>query len=183
MRASTGQMTGSALRALLRDGTLAGEWTLDPSRSGVRVKTKVWGLIPVHGVFGEVSGNGTVSAAGTARGTMTVAAASIDTGNARRDTHLRSADFFETGSYPDLIFAAEDIRPAGQGVVVSGALTVHGRTRPLSFDGAVTVPGDGEAWLEAEVRINRGDFGLTWNQLGMVPMDYTLAIRAIFTRC
>ena len=51
---------------------------------------------------------------------------------------------------------------------VSGALTVHGRTRPLSFDAAV--------------RINRGDFGLTWNQLGMVPMDYTLTIRAIFTR-
>jgi len=65
---------------------------------------------------------------------------------------------------------------------VSGALTVHGRTRPLSFDAAVTVPGDGAAWLDAAVRINRGDFGLTWNQLGMVPMDYTLTIRAIFTR-
>ena len=91
---------------------------------------------------------------------MTVAAASIDTKNARRDTHLRSADFFETDCYPDIIFAAEDIRPAGQGVVVSGALTVHGRTRPLSFDAAVTVPGDGAAWLDAAVRINRGDFGL-----------------------
>jgi len=182
MRASTGQLTGSALQALLRDGTLAGDWILDPDRSGVRLTTKVFGFIPVNGVFGEVSGSGAVAVDGTAGGSITIGAASIDTKNTRRDTHLRSADFFETDRYPDIIFAAADIRPAGPGVAVTGALTVHGRTQPLSFEAEVSIPGDGEVWLEAEVRIDRGDFGLTWNQLGMVPMGYTLIIHAVFTR-
>jgi polyisoprenoid-binding protein YceI len=182
MRAASGQMTASALQDLLRDGTMTGAWALDPRRSDVRLKTKVMGLIPVNGVFGEVSGSGTVAADGLASGTITVAAASIDTRNKKRDTHLRSGDFFESDSYPDLTFIADSIRPAGQGVAVTGTLTVHGRTRSVSFDAAVSVPGDGEVWLDAEVRINRGDFGLTWNALGMVSMESTLVIRAVFTR-
>src|SRR6266487_2554464 len=62
--ASSGQLTSSALRAL-QDGKLAGSWVLDASRSEVRLKsTSVWGLVPVRGVFRQVTGNGTVSAAG-----------------------------------------------------------------------------------------------------------------------
>lgn len=181
MRAPSG-ITTSMLQDLLRDGTMTGEWVLDRHRSEIRLKTKVMGLIPVNGVFGEVSGRGTVSADGLARGAITVAAASIDTRNSRRDTHLRSDDFFEVGRYPDITFAADSIRPSGQGAAVAGTLTVHGRGRPLSFEAAVSVPGDGEAWLDAEVRINRGDFGLTWNQLGTISMLSTLTIHAVFSR-
>jgi len=65
---------------------------------------------------------------------------------------------------------------------VSGVLTVHGRARPLSFGAAATFHGDGEIWLDAEVRINRADFGLTWNALGMVPLNSTLTVHAVFTR-
>jgi polyisoprenoid-binding protein YceI len=65
---------------------------------------------------------------------------------------------------------------------VTGALTVRGRTRPLSFDAAASVQGDGEVWLDAEVHINRADFGLTWNLIGMVSMDNTLTVHAVFTR-
>jgi polyisoprenoid-binding protein YceI len=176
------RMTASRLQDLLRDGTLAGEWVLDPHRSVVRLKSKSMGLIPVNGVFGEVSGSGTVSAAGLASGTLVVAAASIDTKQPRRDAHLRSADFFEVERYPDITFTADSIRPSGPGVAVTGALTVRGRRRSLSFDAAVSVPGDGEVWLDAEVRVNRGDFDITWNQLGMVSMDAALTIRAVFTR-
>ena len=153
-------MTASALQDLLRGGAMTGAWVLDPGRSDVRLKAKVMGLIPVNGVFGEVSGSGTVTADGLASGTITVAAESIDTKNKKRDTHLRSADFFESDNYPDITFTADSIRPAGQGVAVTGALTVHGRTRSMSFAAAVSVPGDGEVWLDAEVRINRGDFGI-----------------------
>src|SRR6266567_2540175 len=93
--ASSGQLTSSALRAL-QDGKLAGSWVLDASRSEVRLKsTSVWGLVPVRGIFRQVTGNGTVSAAGDATGTITVAARSVDTKNNRRDEHLRSADFFD----------------------------------------------------------------------------------------
>jgi polyisoprenoid-binding protein YceI len=99
MQAPSGQMTEPPVRALLTAGALAGEWVLDPRESNIRLKRRsMWGLAPVSGVFREVSGNGTVSPDGEVNGTVTVTAASIDTGNTRRDTHLRSADFFDCGN-------------------------------------------------------------------------------------
>jgi polyisoprenoid-binding protein YceI len=183
MQAPSGQMTATALQALLKDRALAGEWVLDPRKSSIRLKSRsIAGLVPVTGIFREFGGNGTVAADGEVSGTLTVAAASIDTKNTRRDTHLRSADFFDSANYPDITFTVDGIRPSGRGVAVTGALTVHGRTRPLSFDAAASVRGDGETGLDAEVRINRADFGLTWNQLGLISMNNTLTIHAVFTR-
>ena len=180
MQAPSGQTTASVM---LTDGALAGEWVLDPRESSIRLKTRsMWGLAPVKGVFRGVSGNGTVSPDGQVSGIVTVATASIDTKNARRDTHLRSADFFDVANNPDITFAADHIQPSGQGVAVAGALTVRGRTRPLPFDAAASVQGDGGIWLDAEIRINRADFGLTWNPMGMVGVNNTLAIHAVFTR-
>ena len=183
MQAPSGQITQLAPQALLQDGVLAGDWVLDPRKSSIRLKSSsMRGLARVNGVFREVSGNGTVFPDGKVSGTVTVAAASIDTKNTRRDTHLRSADFFDSGNHPDITFTADGIRPSGRGVAVTGALTVRGRTRPLSFDAAASVQGDGEVWLDAEVHINRADFGLTWNLMGMASMNNTLTIHATFTR-
>jgi polyisoprenoid-binding protein YceI len=183
MAAPSGQLTAPSLPALLKDGSLAGEWILDPGPSSIRLKTRnLLGLIPVRGVFREVSGNGTVSPDGEVSGTVTVAAASIDTKNAQRDGHLRSPDFFDSGHEPDITFAADGIRASGQGVAATGALTVRGRTRPLSFDAMASVRDDGEIWLDAEVHINRADFGLIWNLMGLVSMNNILIIHAVFTR-
>jgi len=182
MQALSGQSTAPEVRALLADGALAGEWVLDPRESSIRLKSKSMGLIPVNGVFREVSGNGTVAPDGEVSGTVTVAAASIDTKNTRRDTHLRSADFFDSGNHPDITFTADDIQASGQGAAVTGTLTVRGRTRPLAFDAVASVQGDGGIWLDAEVRVNRADFGLTWNQLGMVAVNNTLTVHAVFAR-
>jgi polyisoprenoid-binding protein YceI len=183
MQAPSGQMTAPALRALLKDGALAGDWVLDPRRSSIRLKSRsMWGAAPVNGVFREVSGHGTVSPDGEVSGTVTVAAASIDTKNTRRDPHLRSTDLLDSGNHPHITFTADGIRPSGQGVAVTGALTVRDRTRPLSFKAAASVPGNGEIWLDAEAHINRADFGLTWNLLSMASMNNTLAIHAVFTR-
>jgi polyisoprenoid-binding protein YceI len=182
MQAPSGPIT-APVGALLADGALAGEWALDPGTSSIRLKGRsIWGLVPVNGGFREVSGNGSVNPDGRVSGTITVAAASIDTKNTRRDTHLRSADFFDSDSHPDITFTADGIRPSGQGAAVSGALTVRGRTRLLSFDAAVSVQGDGEIWLDAEVRVNRADFGLTWNVMGSVSMNNTLTIHTVFIR-
>jgi polyisoprenoid-binding protein YceI len=176
-------MTAPPLPALLQDGALAGTWVLDPRRSSIRLKSRsMCGLVPVNGVFRQVRGNGTVGRDGKVSGIVTVAAASIDTANTRRDEHLRSADFFDSANHPDITFTAAGIRPSGQGVAVTGALTVRDRTRPLSFDAAASVHGDGEIWLDAEVRINRADFGLTWNQMGMASMNNTITVHAVFTR-
>ena len=130
----------AALQALLQDGTLAGAWTLDPARSKVVLKTRhTWGLLPLEGVFTQVAGNGTVTAAGEVSGVITVGAASVDTKNDRRDKHLRSADFFDVDNHPDFTFTADGASPAGDGVRISGTLTVRGPTRPAAFDAKVSV--------------------------------------------
>jgi len=183
MQAPSGQVIVREVQALLKDGALAGEWVLDARKSSIRLKSgQLWGLAQANGVFREVSGHGTVFPDGEVSGTVTVAAASIDTENTRRDTHLRSADFFDSASHPDITVTAGGIRPSGHGVAVTGALTVRDRTRPLSFDAAASVRGDGEIWLDAQVHINRAGFGLTWNLMSMASMNNILTIHAVFTR-
>src|ERR1700761_3086853 len=149
MPASSGQLTPSALDDLI------GAWVLDPSASSVRLTSKVMGLIPVNGRFGEITGGGTVGPDGQVHGTLVMAAASIDPGNKRRDTHLRSADFFDSVHHRDITFTADGIGLREPGAAVTGALTVRGQTRPLSLPAVVSVHGDGEIRLGASVRINR----------------------------
>lgn len=174
--------TDPTLRARLADGSLAGTWALDSARSTVTLRSKsMWGLAPVKGVFGEISGEATVSGEGAAAGTITVRAASIDTKVKKRDAHLRSADFFASDEHPDIVFTVERVTLTGQGATVTGSLRVRDRTLPLTFPIAVSRDGDAIA-VAAEVIIDRSDFGLTWNQMGMASMKNTLSVRAIFTR-
>lgn len=183
MPAPSGQTGEPSVQSLLEGGNLAGEWVLDPAKSSIRLKSRAtWGLTPVNGVFGKVSGDGSVTADGAVSGTVKVAAGSVETKNAQRDAHLRSVDFFDSDNYPDITFTADGIRPSGQGAAVTGTLTVRDQTRPLSFDTVASVQGDGEIWLDAQVRVNRADFGLTWNQIGMASVHNTLTIHAVFTR-
>ena len=78
-----------------------GLWQLDPSATTVAVRQKtMWGLVTVKGAFTAVTGQGEVRADGSAVGTLTLRAASLDTGNAKRDTHLKSADFFDADNHP-----------------------------------------------------------------------------------
>lgn len=177
------RMTTQSLQALVQDGALIGDWILDSTKSSVRLKSRtIWGLAPVNGIFREVSGNGNVSPEGKISGTLTVAAASIDTKNRRRDDHLRSPDFFDSANYPHMTFTVDNIRPSGQSVTVTGALTVLDHTRRLSFYGTASVPSDGEIRLDTEVQIDRTEFGMTWNRLLMVSMNNTLFVHAVFTR-
>ena len=176
------QLTPSAAQAL-RDGKAAGPWTLDASRSEIRLRTKsMWGLVPVKGVFRQVSGSGTVSPSGDVTGTITVAARSIDTKNKKRDDHLRSADFFDAANHPAITFTAGKVTPSGTGVTVAGQLSVHGRTRSVSFNAQVSRFDDDEVHLDGELLVNRADFGLTWNQMGMASMSNTITVNAVFTR-
>ena len=181
--APSGQSTAPTVDTLLRDGQLAGSWTLDPSRSQVQLRSKsMWGLVPVKGVFTDVSGTGTVSPSGAVSGTITVAAGSVDTKNKKRDAHLRSADFFDADNHPSITVSVDGITPSETGAQVTGTLAVRDRTRPVSFDAKVSAVDAAEVWLDAEVQVNRADFGLTWNQMGMASMDNTITVHAVFTR-
>ena len=100
---------------------------------------------------------------------VTIQAASIDTGEPDRDTHLRSADFFDVEKYPTLTFVSTSVTPrGGNNYDVAGNLTIHGVTRPMvlpaAFLGAAADPwGNTKLGFEAELTLNRKDFGLTWN--------------------
>jgi len=173
----------SEMQALLADGKLAGGWTLDGAKSSVRLRSKsVWGLAKVNGVFGQVTGAAVISAAGEATGTITVAAASIDTGVKKRDDHLRSADFFDAAKYPDITFSAASVTLSGDNATVAGTLTVRDQTRPVTISGAVSANGTDEISLDAELPVNRSQYGLSFNQLGMMSMDNIIAIHAVFAR-
>jgi polyisoprenoid-binding protein YceI len=174
--------TGPELRTLLQEAALAGDWTLDASRSAIGLRSKsIWGLVPVKGAFREFSGKGTVSPQGEVRGTVTVASASVDTKNAQRDKHLRSDDFFSSDAYPDITFTVDGIAPSGEGVTVSGTLKVRDRTKPLSFAATAAASGEGEVAFDAQVQVNRSDFGLTWRQMG-ASMENTITVHAVFTK-
>ena len=100
---------------------------------------------------------------------VTIQAASIDTAEADRDTHLRGADFFDVEKYPTLRFVSTSVTPVRDNIYdVSGQLTIHGVTRdivlPASFLGTAQDPwGNTKFVFEAELTLNRKDFGLTWN--------------------
>ena len=177
-----GQPAASALQAQVGDGTLTGSWILDPARSEVLLESRhSWGLRPVHGVFRQVTGNGTVTAAGQVTGTLTVAAESIDTKNKMRDKDLRSAKLFDIANHPDITCTVDSVQPASGGVRVTGSLTVRGRTRPLTFDAKVSAAA-GEVRLDAEVPVNRADFGLTYSPMRMASLNNTITVHAVFTR-
>lgn len=183
MQATSERTTAPALEALLEEGALAGVWLMDPHRSSIDFTAwHLWNLGQVNGVFHDLGGHATISPDGKVGGTVTVAAASIDTKNARRDTHLRSRAFLDSDNYPNIAFTADGICPSADSVTVTGTATVRDRTQPLTFDAAASVRDAGEISLEAEIHVNRADFGLTRRLMGIPSMHTTITIHAVFTR-
>lgn len=161
-----------------------GQWQLDATAStvGIRHKT-MWGLVTVKGAFGAVGGTGEVRPDGSAVGTLTFDAASLDTGNARRDTHLGSEHFFDAGHHPEITFVAHsaELRDGDQ-VHVVGRLTVRGISRPLSLTARVTDRDTTGLTLDTEFTVDREQFGMGWNQLGMIRGRTTVTATLRFTR-
>lgn len=168
-------------------------WTLDAARSSVTLRHKtMWGLATVRGTFGDLAGQAEIGADGTARGELEIGAASLDTGNAKRDKHLRSADFFSADEHPHIVAVLQRADLAGrtgtgtgrQGdqVTVTGQLTAAGVTRPLIFTATLAEVTEAAVTVRAEAEIDRAQFGMTWNQLGMLRGPATISVLARFTR-
>jgi polyisoprenoid-binding protein YceI len=171
------------LQAQLADGSLAGSWTLDSERSTVTLRSKsMWGLIPVKGVFRELEGAATISPAGEITGRLTVAAGSVDTSNSKRDEHLRSDDFFLSEKHPAITFTLSALTLADEGASVSGTLTVREKSQAITFPASVGRLDDGALALDATLQVDRSEFGLTWNQMGMASMKNAITIHAVFTK-
>jgi len=125
----------------------------------------------VRGRFDDFEGTIVVDEDAPANSSVkfTIQAASIDTNEPQRDTHLRSADFFEVEKYPTLTFVSTNVAKAGADRYdVTGDLTIHGVTKsvtlPVTHLGKAKDPwGNDRVGFETEITLNRKDFGLNWN--------------------
>ena len=147
-------------------------WKIDPVHTVVEFKVKHMMISNVKGQFAGVAGALTLDESDLANSHIEVSidAASINTGDPQRDGHLKSADFFEVEKFPALSFKSTQIRRAGEGeFAVSGDLTIHGVTRKVEFKVEGPTAAAKDPWgntrrgLSATTKINRKDFGLTWN--------------------
>jgi polyisoprenoid-binding protein YceI len=157
---------------------------LDAGGSAVSISHKtMWGLATVRGSFTMLTGSAEILADGSARGRIEIDAASIDTKNAKRDKHLRSADFFDTAKHPQIVVDVTQAAARGSDrVEATGTLTVAGQTRPLTLTATITEATVQAITLRADADIDRADFGMRWNQLGMINGPAHVSVVARYVR-
>ena len=147
-------------------------WKIDPAHSVAEFKVKHMMIANVKGKFTGISGTLNLDEADPARSKVeaSVPLGTVFTGDAQRDAHLKSADFFDVEKHSEMTFRSTGIEVKSPGqMTVSGDLTIHGVTKPVVFAVEGPTPPAKDPWgntrvgLEATTRINRKDFGLGWN--------------------
>jgi polyisoprenoid-binding protein YceI len=147
----------------------AGTWAIDPTHTAVSFSARHLMAAKVRGNFKTFSGTIEVGdTPETSSVSVSIDAASIDTGVEDRDGHLRSPDFLNIEEYSTLEFASNAVRSAGSHYEVDGDLTIRNISKPvtlkLEYHGIVTDPwGNDKAIFSAHTKINREDWDLTWN--------------------
>ena len=146
------------------------KWALDPTHSELQFKVKHLMITTVTGSIksfsaelsseGEDFTNANISFSGEI--------SSLDTGNTDRDNHLKSADFFDAEAFPTMNFVSTAVEKDGDDYIVKGELTIKGETKSVKltaeFGGIATDPwGNTKAGFSLNGKINRNDWGLTWN--------------------
>jgi polyisoprenoid-binding protein YceI len=151
------------------DDLTPGTWTIDESHTTVGFTARHLMITKVRGRFGKVEGAATIDLdrlQSNVRATIDLS--SIDTGDAGRDEHLRSADFFDVATHPTMSFTSTAVKQDGDDYTLYGDLTIKGVARPveleLEFDGVSGDPWGGtRAGFTAQGEISRKDWGLEWN--------------------
>lgn len=146
-------------------------WTVDTTHSSIGFSVKHMMVSKVKGAFEDYSATITaedLTDLTNASITFEIQTASINTQSVDRDNHLRSADFFDADQFPKITFQSTNIVKDGDDYNVTGDLTIKDMTKPVTFNvefnGKGTNPWNVEVYgFEGETKINREDFGLTWN--------------------
>jgi polyisoprenoid-binding protein YceI len=153
----------------------AATWKIDSAHSSVGFQIRHL-FSKVRGGFDEFSGSIEYDPAAPTASKVeaTITTASIDTKNQKRDDHLRSADFFDAATNPNIIFKSTKVDTSGTGLLVTGDFTMHGVTKPVVLEVAILgvgphpfIAGGQVAGFTAKTRINRQDWGMKWNK----PLD------------
>ena len=165
---TTAPPAGAARPAL---AALTGDYTIDPAHTTIEFVARHAMVTNVRGSFQDFSGSLHLDGQDPAKSTATldVTMASIDTGNADRDGHLKSADFFKIDEFPTMTFRSTKAESlGGEDYRITGDLSLLGVTRPitidLEFNGVAKDPfGNERAGFEGKAELLRSEWGLTWN--------------------
>lgn len=146
-------------------------YRIDPSHSNAAFSIKHMMIAKVHGGFEKMNGKFVYDAENPTRSAVdvTIDTASINTRESQRDTHLRSADFFDVEKYPTIRFQSTRFEGSPGDLRVVGDLTIHGVTRPVTLELEGPTEEMKDPWGNVKIgvsgttKIKRKDFGLTWN--------------------
>lgn len=149
------------------------EWQVDASHSSVQFSVRHMMVSNVRGEFRNLVGSATVDDADLTKSSIKaeVDAATINTGDGKRDEHLKSPDFFDVAKFPKLSFKSTKVEKAGTQLKVTGDLTIHGVTKSVVLTADPPTSTVKDPWgnvkrgFSATGKLNRKDFGLTWNKV------------------
>jgi len=159
----------------------ADDYLIDPVHSGVIFRISHLNLSHVFGRFDSFSGGFTLDSSDPAKSsfTLNIKSASVDTNNAGRDNHLRGPDFFNVRQFPAITFTSTSVKPIDGGYEVTGDLTMHGETKPITFllKGGRTAEfqGSPRTGFSTELMLKRSDFGIS-KFPGMLGEDVYVSI-------
>jgi polyisoprenoid-binding protein YceI len=150
------------------DEGASGAYSFDKAHSSIGFRVKHMGLVDVPGYFRDFTGTVNYDPKDVTKSTVefTAKMTSVDTGVGRRDDHLRTADFFEVAKFPDLTFKSTKVEKKGDGLVLTGDLTIKGVTKSISFPFNVVgfikneKSGDMKMGATAETVVSRKDFSV-----------------------
>lgn len=167
------RLVASLLSCLVATSAWATDYKIDPTHSSVVFKVRHMGISYVPGRFMSLDGTFSYDPTNVknSKAAATIAVASINTADVKRDDHLKSRDFLDATKFKDIAFKTTSVEPVSADTFKAhGGLTIHGVTKPVVLD--VTYGGSGKdpwgnerAAFTAMTKINRKDFGLTWSKV------------------
>ncbi len=163
-----------------RDGVR--RWRLDPDRSTAEFRVpNFWGLMKVKGRFERLSGWLEIGEQGERRIELTIDATSLNTGNDKRDEHLRSAEFFDTERHPTVRFVSTSVGAQVDGRIhVEGELLAAGHRVVLELEPMLRQTADG-LQVDASTTLDQRELGMTFSPLGMTRTPANLTVHADLT--
>lgn len=155
-------------------------WRIDPNASRVEFRTSTfWGLMTVRGRFERY--DGTLDLRTEPAIDLTIDAASLNTGNSKRDRHLRSEDFFDVENHPWVCFVSDSVRLDGERLSVTGRLHAAGTTTPLEVEARLR-PIDGGLEVDAIAEVDHLELGMSRGALGMIRNPSELIVSGRLVR-
>jgi polyisoprenoid-binding protein YceI len=160
-----------------------GTWRVDPAASDVRfVARGMFGLVPVRGQFREFDGTLSIDH-DDASGELRIQATTLDTRNAKRDRHLRSADFFDVDAHPIVTFELTSATPAADDTIaITGVLRIRDNALAVQAPAHVSAADPDRVTLSTQLSVDRAAAGVGWSKMGMIQGKAHLHASITLTR-